>query len=423
MIMMQKNFVKNNREPYQMKIKSTLLLALIFACTTTNFFSQTIKPIINTVNSACNCPTQKIWDITFDTTGNHINSNFPEAWWTGAAPWSYYFNPGPNSKIGLISIAKLIGDLIKTGCPVRPFAQLPCLSTYSISPNEVTMLDFEDPYFKDSLLLVNELIDTVRAHAGPNAVLTHCSGPYHNGELFEGWGNQDNIISAANGDTLLFNLLKTHALKYISYINRLDAITVDAYMLGDTIINGTSLQARSLSYHRAIVNLLNRIFPGKPVYAIAWGAYHTVWNPPHVLLDSVRPGHVVNPNIRCDYITSLSDFDGLFIWGDYRPDNEWLAQMLEQKCLGVNNISQVQNNDKAVWIYPNPNNGIFTVDMPNENEGVLELYNLAGELIKKQQLSRGRQLVQLNDIAKGFYFVKIIDQQNRIYEEKISITN
>ncbi len=404
-----------------MKTKSALLLILFSDFTSFKTFSQANIATGNTVSSTCNCPTQQIWDITFDTTGNHANSNFPEAWWTGAAPWSYYFNAGPNSRIGMISIAMTIGDLIKTGCPVRPFAQLPSLSTYSISPNEVTMLDFEDPYFRDSLQLVNELIDTVRAHAGPNAILVNYSGPYHNGELFEGWGNQDNIISAANGDTLIFNLLKTHSLKYLSYINRLNAITVDAYMLGDTIINGISLQARSLSYHRAIVNILNRIFPGKPVYAIAWGAYHTVWNPPHVLLDSIRPGHVINPNIRCDYITSLSDYDGLFIWGDYRPDNEWLAKMLEQKCLGTTDVTNAQHKNESIQIYPNPNNGSFTIYLPNENKAFLELYTVTGELVNKQELTGGTQQIKFNNMRDGFYVAKIFTGENITYEEKLII--
>ena len=65
------------------------------------------------------------------------------------------------------------------------------------------------------------------------------------------------------------------------------------------------------------------------------------------------------------------------------------------------------NNVTGLKIYPNPNNGAFTVS--NSNGGIMkiEVYNLLGSKIASQTTNENSASVNLGDVAKGIYLVKV----------------
>lgn len=81
-------------------------------------------------------------------------------------------------------------------------------------------------------------------------------------------------------------------------------------------------------------------------------------------------------------------------------------------------VASVADNQAAGWInvYPNPNNGLFTV----EALGELEIYNVLGEKIIAQRLETTKTEVDLRSYAKGIYFVKIA-YESKTYSKKIII--
>jgi hypothetical protein len=75
--------------------------------------------------------------------------------------------------------------------------------------------------------------------------------------------------------------------------------------------------------------------------------------------------------------------------------------------------SKAQNDTPSVIIYPNPNNGIFNVQVDHHKteQANLVLYNLLGQTLDSQQvmLKNGRSIFWKNttSISEGIYFVKL----------------
>ncbi|WP_018476640.1 T9SS type A sorting domain-containing protein [Pontibacter roseus] len=73
----------------------------------------------------------------------------------------------------------------------------------------------------------------------------------------------------------------------------------------------------------------------------------------------------------------------------------------------------VEQQDKEVSIYPNPNNGIFTISFNNLNAQQVDLriINVIGNEIYHEVLSyadlQSTKTIDLNRFAKGLYYVKV----------------
>lgn len=78
----------------------------------------------------------------------------------------------------------------------------------------------------------------------------------------------------------------------------------------------------------------------------------------------------------------------------------------------------IYENYGNISVYPNPNNGIFTIDLPgSEILETLEIYNLAGQNF---DYVRAGKTIQLTGKCSGLYFVKI-STKNGTYVSKVSV--
>ncbi|WP_317899397.1 glycine-rich protein [Aurantibacillus circumpalustris] len=75
-----------------------------------------------------------------------------------------------------------------------------------------------------------------------------------------------------------------------------------------------------------------------------------------------------------------------------------------QKCAGVNELSE-QNT--FVSVYPNPNNGLFTVESKQISSGTIEIMDLSGKIIFTETVRGNTTQVNMGDYAAGIYFVKV----------------
>ncbi|WP_317899395.1 T9SS type A sorting domain-containing protein [Aurantibacillus circumpalustris] len=75
-----------------------------------------------------------------------------------------------------------------------------------------------------------------------------------------------------------------------------------------------------------------------------------------------------------------------------------------QKCAGVNELSE-QNT--LVSVYPNPNNGLFTVESKQISSGTIEIMDLSGKIIFTETVRGNTTQVNMGDYAAGIYFVKV----------------
>lgn len=74
-------------------------------------------------------------------------------------------------------------------------------------------------------------------------------------------------------------------------------------------------------------------------------------------------------------------------------------------CLTVNSVGleEAQNN-YSLSIYPNPNNGIFTVECTKHVD--IEIYDAIGRSIFKKQITTNREQIDLGYVQNGIYFIK-----------------
>lgn len=72
-----------------------------------------------------------------------------------------------------------------------------------------------------------------------------------------------------------------------------------------------------------------------------------------------------------------------------------------------------ENNDLGVSIYPNPNNGEFTIST-TENNASINIYSTDGKMIiNNLRVTEVNQLINLGDIESGIYFVKVTNDNNQ----------
>ena len=67
------------------------------------------------------------------------------------------------------------------------------------------------------------------------------------------------------------------------------------------------------------------------------------------------------------------------------------------------------SNLSGISVYPNPNNGIFTIHSENNNlsNAVVEVMDVTGKIIFSESFTENRKTIDLTQNANGFYWVKI----------------
>ena len=78
-----------------------------------------------------------------------------------------------------------------------------------------------------------------------------------------------------------------------------------------------------------------------------------------------------------------------------------------------------EHTDFTYEIYPNPNNGKFTITLDLKVKNIqLQIKDLLGNLVKSLKPSASTIEIDLSAQPKGVYFVKIISEQGEVLEVK-----
>jgi hypothetical protein len=82
------------------------------------------------------------------------------------------------------------------------------------------------------------------------------------------------------------------------------------------------------------------------------------------------------------------------------------------KCDTLHTTTGINNLDAqdAVNVYPNPNNGTFTVSVNDLRFGNADvvLYDVTGRIIMSKQIRRNKEIISVNNAAKGVYLLRIV---------------
>jgi hypothetical protein len=77
-------------------------------------------------------------------------------------------------------------------------------------------------------------------------------------------------------------------------------------------------------------------------------------------------------------------------------------------CVGLQNLT---NDDLNITIYPNPNNGVFTIELNTTTQVIIT--NVLGDVLLNSTFNNGKQILDIQNKANGIYFVKMIQNSKQ----------
>ncbi len=101
-----------------------------------------------------------------------------------------------------------------------------------------------------------------------------------------------------------------------------------------------------------------------------------------------------------------ADFDpgiGIFNIVSEGGEDVFIHKM-SQSEVGISENPNLQNNT----IYPNPSNGLYTIELSAKSE--ITICNVIGEIILTQTMEAGKQALNLQQQANGIYFVRLVSE-------------
>ncbi len=99
-------------------------------------------------------------------------------------------------------------------------------------------------------------------------------------------------------------------------------------------------------------------------------------------------------------------------------DDESCFDLLEEDQIDTRSSNE-KTDIKTLEVYPNPNNGEFTIS--NEQNGEVYILDITGKVVHSQVASTANQTLYM-DITPGLYFVKFMASDGTEYEvSKVSI--
>jgi len=89
-------------------------------------------------------------------------------------------------------------------------------------------------------------------------------------------------------------------------------------------------------------------------------------------------------------------------------------QIIVFECTNIKAIA----SKTSIKVYPNPNNGEFTIELTNINNSNITITNVLGQIIKTQKAELMNQ-INLNAIDKGIYFINVIENNQSVYRSSV----
>ncbi|WP_298221544.1 M43 family zinc metalloprotease [Flavobacterium sp.] len=83
--------------------------------------------------------------------------------------------------------------------------------------------------------------------------------------------------------------------------------------------------------------------------------------------------------------------------------------------LGLNEVAAI----KAIAVYPNPASKYFMITSPQVDIDEVEIFNTVGQLVKTQKLAQANNVINIEDLASGTYYLRIYNAGEFLKSDKI----
>jgi hypothetical protein len=212
-------------------------------------------------------------------------------------------------------------------------------------------------------------------------------------------------LNASGGTTYLWSNGGTGSSIFVypsvSTLYTVSAVTV----INNMSCNSTGSVNLTINPNPTVTAVLTRsvICRGESTILKANGANTYVWNN-----TATTPSFAINPIINTNYTVTGTDANGCKGTGT--------VQVKVNTCTGISEFS----NQNGLKIYPNPNNGEFTIESQvNIN---LELINELGQFVRLIKLSEvNNRKINISELSNGIYFL-IGKKDNLKVKQKIIVT-
>lgn len=106
-----------------------------------------------------------------------------------------------------------------------------------------------------------------------------------------------------------------------------------------------------------------------------------------------------------------------FQWSSIVGQVPMVGMMMDATTTGIAN----KTADNTVNVYPNPSNGVVTINTGAANKSTVEVYNVIGEVVFAQQFNTASNTIDLGAFGTGVYSVKVTTDKNTTVK-KVMVT-
>ena len=259
--------------------------------------------------------------------------------------------------------------------------------TYSSGSNIVTTNTIVNVTGTSSLGCVssNTAVSSVTVNTLPTVSVT--SGAICAGQSFTIIPSGASSYSYSSGSNVVttnttVNVIGTSSLGCASSNTAISSVTV--YALPTMSINSTS----------------SLICVGESATLSVSGANTYTWSTTQISLTIS-----VSPSITTTYTVNGTDNNGC---GNFAVISQSVSA-----CLGIETLASSASTN--ISVYPNPNNGDFTIE--TEQETNISITNTLGEIILTQKLQQGKNEINVSNQPSGIYFIKNNNRTFKIIKE------
>ncbi len=91
-------------------------------------------------------------------------------------------------------------------------------------------------------------------------------------------------------------------------------------------------------------------------------------------------------------------------------------------ALSTTGMNQFMNDAYKIVVYPNPNNGDFTLKVDGSVKQIsADLYNHLGQFILHKEMNTGEDKILINDLSEGIYFLNVLSAGIKLTNQKIVV--
>ncbi|MBL4652599.1 MAG: T9SS type A sorting domain-containing protein, partial [Flavobacteriales bacterium] len=110
---------------------------------------------------------------------------------------------------------------------------------------------------------------------------------------------------------------------------------------------------------------------------------------------------------------------GVVIFDDVVLTDGYYAVAVGDGAWNTTGIATSGVKDKLFTIYPNPNNGDFTVEVNDTENAQLKITNALGQLVYTEKITQGNSRISMSNLAKGTYTISVEKGGKQSFEKLI----